>query len=154
MKSTVVDTDLATACGIAVDNVCKIKTNAVLVDAQAQGTVAGRELGVYFIYVEGDEADPGAVGAVNLYAGAGDKASGWGLDAEYSMTPDLHLLASLSQSDSGAAGDQQIIGLGLYWKMAQNISWQPMYEQLSGDQAVDGNGDSIDRFTLTLEADF
>lgn len=157
-SGTIAGADLAASCGVAVGNLCQINTNAWFIDAQAQGMISGRELGVYFMYAEGDDPDPGLAGEFNMFGGmaapGGDKPSGWGLDAEYSMTPNLHLLGSFSQSDNGAAGDKQMMGLGLYWKIAQNITMQPMYELFSGDQGLDSNGDDVTRLSVTLEADF
>jgi hypothetical protein len=154
-KATVADSDLATRCAVAVDDVCTLNTRARFLDAQAQGAVNGHELGVYFMFAQGD--NPGTkAGEVNLFGGsAGDsKPRGWGVDAEYSMTRHLHLLASLGLSDNGTPGNKKMAGIGLYWQIAQNISVQPMVEVLRGTQGVDTDGDAINRSSLTLEADF
>jgi hypothetical protein len=68
-KATVADGNLATRCAVAVDEVCTINTRAWFVDAQAQGALSGHELGVYFMFAQGD--DPGTkAGEVNLFGGS------------------------------------------------------------------------------------
>jgi hypothetical protein len=154
-KATIADSDFATRCAVAVDEVCTINTRARFVDAQAQGELNGHELGVYFMFAQGD--DPGTrTGQVNLFGGSpGDsKPKGWGVDAEYSMTQHLHVTGSVGLSDNGGAGDKKMAGLGLYWQIAQNIALQPNFEVFRGTQGVDSDGDPVKLATLTLEADF
>jgi len=153
--ASIADSDLASRCGIGVDEICKIYTRARFIDAQAQGNLLGRELGIYFIYAEGDDSGT-KIGATNLFGGeSGDsKPKGWGLDAEYSVTPHLHIIGSIGLSDNGSAGDKKMGALGLYWQIAQNISLQPMYETYRGTQGVDAEGDPVHQLTLSLEADF
>jgi hypothetical protein len=135
-----------------------IETNAWFIDAQLQGEVGGKELGVYFMYAEGDdEASAGT--RVNLYNnGFADAPSGWGLDAEYNMTPALHLLGTVSQHDSGDPAKDAVnaYGVGLYWLMAQNLSLQTMYEDFDGDDPVTGTSqtDRDYRWTVQLETAF
>jgi hypothetical protein len=123
--------------------------------------VAGKDLGVYFIYASGDDPTTAAqlaANEVNLFGGVsgGDKPSGWGLDAEYSMLPDrLDLLATLGRHDNGTAGQsaKTSVGIGLYWKLAQNFSLQPMLERYGGDQGQVG-GKNVNVTSVTLEAAF
>jgi len=138
-----------------------INTRAMFVDGQVQGQVGGKDLGVYFIYASGDDPTTAAqlaANEVNRFGGVsgGDKPSGWGIDAEYSMLPDrLHLLASLGHHDNGSAGQsaKTSAGVGLYWKLAQNISLQPMVERYGGDQGQ-VSGKDVNVTSVTLEADF
>jgi len=138
-----------------------INTRAMFIDAQAQGQVAGKDIGVYFMYASGDDpttAAQVAANEVNLFGGVsgGDKPSGWGLDAEYSLLPDrLDLLATLGRHDNGTAGQsaRTSTGIGLYWKLAQNISLQPMLERFGGDQGQVG-GKNVNVTSVTLEAAF
>jgi hypothetical protein len=133
----------------------EIVTRAKFVDAQLQGTAGGRELGVYFMYAQGEE--PNATdGKAHLYAGVDKKPKGWGLDAEYFVADKLAVLASLGSHDNGTDGQsaKKSAGVGLYWKIAQNITLQPMYEKFSGEQGQDANGDDVTQFTVTLEAAF
>ena len=139
----------------------KINTSAMFVDAQVQGQVAGKDLGVYFMYARGDDPTTAAqlaANEVNLFGGptGGSKPSGWGIDAEYTMLPDkLDLLAALGRHDDGTAGQsaKTSTGVGLYWKIAQNISLQPMVERFSGDQGQ-VSGKNVTVTSVTLEADF
>lgn len=155
-KATIADSNFATRCTlVAANDVCTINTRARFVDAQAQGELNGHDLGVYFMFAQGD--DPGTkTGEINLFGGsAGDsRPKGWGVDAEYSMTRQLHLLGSVGLSDNGGAGNKKMAGVGLYWQIAQNIDLQPMFEISRGSQGVDSKGDPIDLATLTLEANF
>jgi hypothetical protein len=144
----------------AADDVGKINTAALFVDAQLQGQLAGKDLGVYLMYARGDNPTPaGAVNEVNLYGGAvgGSRPTGVGVDIEYSMLPDkLHLLAALGRHDNGDAvlSAKVSAGLGLYWKIAQNISLQPMVEHFGGGQGNDANGKRVTVTSFTLEAGF
>jgi len=147
--------DLISRCNVLANDVCTINTRARFVDAQAQGELNGHELGVYFMFAQGD--DPGTkTGQVNLFGGsAGDaKPRGWGLDAEYSMTQHLHVTGSVGLSDNGGPGSKGMFGVGLYWQIAQNIALQPNLETFRGTQGVDSSGDPVNLATLTLEADF
>lgn len=132
----------------------EIVTSAKFVDAQLQGIVGGRELGVYFMYGQGEE--PKADGKAHLYAGVNKKPKGWGLDAEYFVAQKLAVLASLGSHDNGTDNrdPKKTMGVGLYWKIAQNITLQPMYEKISGEQAEDEFGEDITQYTVTLEAAF
>jgi len=67
----------------------------------------------------------------------------------------LHLLASLGHHDNGSAGQsaKTSAGVGLYWKLAQNISLQPMVERYGGDQGQ-VSGKDVNVTSVTLEADF
>jgi hypothetical protein len=127
-----------------------IVTKAWFVDAQMQGNLAGRELGVYFIYASGDEPSS-TTDEVRLFAGVDDKSKGWGLDAEYFVIPKLAVLLSVGRHDNGTA-DVDVMssrGYGLYWKIRQNITLQPMYERYTGDQRENDS-----QTTVTLEAAF
>lgn len=131
-KATCDDASLCTA-GVMTEFV----TEAWLVDAQFQGKVGGKELGLYFVYAKGGE-DEGAANTVYVFnGGQADAPSGWGLDAAYSLNDEVHLLGSVSRHDNGHATKSEMsrLGLGVYWLLAQNISLQPMYESFSGDQA-------------------
>jgi hypothetical protein len=127
-----------------------IVAKAWFVDAQLQGNLAGRELGVYFIYASGDEPSDDA-DDVHLYAGVDNKSKGWGLDAEYFVIPKLAVLLSVGRHDNGAENEsaKTSTGLGLYWKIRQNITLQPMYERYAGDQRENDS-----QTTVTLEAAF
>lgn len=132
-----------------------IVTKAWFIDAQLQGQLAKQELGVYFTYGMGEK--PSADGKVHLYAGVDKKPKGWGLDAEYFfMGNTLAVTASVGSHDNGTNGlsAKSSKGLGLYWKIAQNITLQPMYELYSGGQGKDLTGKNIKVFTLTLETAF
>jgi len=121
------------------------KTNAMYIDLQLQGALSGRELGAYLMYAKGDD-DP-----TGLYsAGYDDEPTAVGLDVEYSILPELHLLLSAGSYDNGGPGsNMNRYGVGLFWKIQQNINLQPMYEKFSGDQRT------LDRrATLQLEAAF
>lgn len=155
-RATLTD-DGAAEYGATAGDVFDLNTNAYFIDAQLQGKVKNRDLGVYFMYAVGDDPSTTA-GEVNLYGSvtAGDsKPKGWGIDTEYSINPELHILASLGQHDNGGAGSaKQSIGLGVYWLIAQNITMQAMIETFDGDQGEDANGDSVVVSSTTLEVAF
>ena len=154
--ATIADADLATELGLTVDvDEVEIVTRARFIDAQLQGTAGGRELGVYFTYAQGEEPNT-TDGKAHLYAGVDKKPKGWGLDAEYFVADKLAVLASLGSHDNGTDGAsaKKSAGVGLYWKIAQNITLQPMYEKFSGDQGKDASGDDVTQLTVTLEAAF
>jgi hypothetical protein len=142
-------------CQVNAGEVCNINTQAWFIDAQAQSLLDGHELGIYFMYAQGDDPNSKA-GEVNLFASSpgNSKPKGWGVDAEYSVLPHLHLLVSASRSDNGGVGDKKLLGFGLYFQIAQNIAIQPMIERSRGTQGVDTDGDPITQATVTLEADF
>ncbi len=154
-RATVADGDFAARCQITAGETCAIHTSAMFVDFQAQGLLLNRETGLYFIYAQGDEPTSNS-GQINLFAGdlGNSKPKGWGLDGEYSMTSRLHLIGTASNTDNGSHGNKKTAGVGLYYSIAQNISVQPMYEIIRGTQGVDIDGDSVNRVSLTLEADF
>lgn len=125
-------------------------THAWFVDAQLQGKLAERELGVYLMYASGDRPST-QPNDVNVYAGTADKSKSLGIDFEYSLRPHLALLASYGTHDDGSAGlsAKTNAGLGLYWKIHQNITLQPMYERFGGDQR-----DYKKQISITLESAF
>ncbi|OGT19314.1 MAG: hypothetical protein A2V90_04960 [Gammaproteobacteria bacterium RBG_16_57_12] len=140
------DADLCTA-----DVLTDFVTEAWYLDAQFQGEVGGKELGAYLLYAQGGK-DDGAANTVYLHnAGYADVPRGLGLDMEYSVTPKVHVLASVSRHDNGhptlKAMDR--VGLGAYVKLAQNLTIQPMYETFSGEQASKDH-----RATLLFETAF
>jgi hypothetical protein len=123
----------------------KLRTNAWFVDFQLQGEVASKELGVYVLYAKGDDDTDGIFSAGNA-----DAPRAWGVDVEYDVIPNLAVLLTGGRYDDGGDGSSlRSYGIGLYWKIDQNITLQPMYESFSGDQST------IDkRTTLQLEAAF
>jgi hypothetical protein len=146
-KATCADAGLCT-----VDNITEFVTDAMFIDAQYQGELNGKALGVYFVYAEGGK-DEGKADTIYLYNGGNaDAPSGYGIDAEYSMTDDIHLLLSYGNHDNGDATQSAMTrtGVGAYWELAQNLTVQPMYESFSGDQA----GTLTRRMTVLMEAAF
>jgi len=122
-----------------------MKTNAWFVDFQLQGEVASNELGVYVLYAKGDDDTDGIFSAGNA-----DAPRAWGIDMEYNMMPYLSVLLSGGNYDDGSdLSSLHRYGFGLFWKIDQNITLQPMYESFSGDQATIEK-----RMTLQLEAAF
>jgi hypothetical protein len=111
------------------------ESDAWLVDAQMQGQVGGRDLGVYFIYGQGDDT-PDSGNTVHIYNdGYATAPTAWGLDAEYNFAKKVSLLVSVGEQDNGHP--------------RQNVTLQAMYESYNGDQA---SGDY--RNTLQLETGF
>lgn len=119
-----------------------LNTRGWFVDAQAQGQLLGRDLGLYALYGVGDE-----MGANNLFGGLETLPSGWGMSAEYSVLPQLGLLATYGQYDRGDERDgrYQKTGVGLSYAIQQNLLLQPMYEVFSGEARPLDN-----RFTTLL----
>lgn len=139
-----------------IPGIYKLNTSAWFVDAQAQGQIKGHDLGLYFMYGEGD--DPSlAPNEVNLFAGAPgfSKPKGWGLDLEMALVQHLDVLLSVGAHDNGdpVLNAAKTWGVGLYWQIAQNIALQPMYENIGGDQGKVA-GKDVERTTVTFEASF
>lgn len=119
-----------------------VHTRAWFLDAQLQGRLFERELGVYAVYGMGDEAGGG-----NLYGGVDARPAGWGVNAEYSLLPQLGLIATYGQYDNGDPYDDGYdqTGVGLSYALAQNILFEPMVELFTGDSRPADN-----RLTLRL----
>lgn len=119
-----------------------IRTRGWFVDAQAQGRLFDRDLGIYAVYGLGDER-----GAENLYAGVDVQPTGWGVSAEYSLLPQLGLLGTYGRYDNGDQFDNGYdqAGIGLCWGIQQNVLLEPMFEVFSGDSRPADN-----RLTLRL----
>lgn len=102
---------------------------AWFLDAQLQGKVLDRELGLYFLYGVGDQK-----GASNAWGGADHPPEGLSLNAEYSVLPQLGIIGSAGLFDSGAAVSPRYneFGLGLNYNVAQNVQIQPLYQWLVG----------------------
>jgi hypothetical protein len=143
--------------GLAAGDEIILNTSAWFIDAQLQGKFKGKDLGVYFMYAEGDTPST-TPGEVNMFASTtvGDKKpTGWGVDAEYSVTPQVHLLASLGEHDNGGAGSaKSSAGLGVFFFIKQNINLELMHERFGGEQGKDPGGKSASETSLILEAAF
>jgi hypothetical protein len=143
--------------GLVAGDVVNIKTNAWFVDAQLQGRMSGHDMGVYFLYAEGEKNK--ADNTIHLWQGAsvGKTPTSWGIDAEYSFIPSFSGLLSFGENDNGTvnASAATNAGVGFYWMIGQNISLQGMYEVFGGDQGPkEANGDDVKRMTFTLESVF
>ena len=145
----VLDENGQTDCsGASPGGVYEQSTHAQFVDMQFQGKVAQRNLSVYLLYAAGE---PNSADTDNRYGGASleETPTGWGLDTEYSLTENVHLLLSFGQHNNGTADEtatnQQ--GIGFYWRIAQNVTLQPMLENFAG--SLDGS--TKRRSSITLE---
>ncbi len=115
---------------MAVQNATTYRTRGWFVDAQAQGLLFDRELGLYAVYGKGDEP-----GLEHRFGGMAGPPLGFGLSAEYSLVPGLGLLATYGQFDDGASYDDgyDMVGVGLSWTVLQNVLLEPMYQVFSGE---------------------
>jgi hypothetical protein len=80
-----------------------------------------------------------------------------GLNAEYSVTPALHLLGALGQHDNGDPATDAAtaigVGVGVYWAILQNLSLKGMIEGFNGD-ATTSQFTRKSRWTAQLETAF
>lgn len=107
-----------------------LHTGGWFVDAQVQGILFDRALGVYGLYGMGDAPGPG-----RLFGGFDVPPAGWGVSAEYSLWPQLGLLATYGQYDDGNQYDDGYdqLGLGLSFALLQNLLFEPTFEVFTGD---------------------
>lgn len=121
-------------------------TRSWFVDAQVQGRLFERELGIYAVYGMGDEPGPG-----HLFGGLDVQPAGWGISAEYSLLPQLGLLLTYGQYDDGDQYDDGYdqTGIGLSLAILQNVLLEPMFELFTGDSRPADN-----RLTLRLVTAF
>ncbi|KAF0190578.1 MAG: hypothetical protein FD165_2613 [Gammaproteobacteria bacterium] len=153
------DTDATCAAGPSdcpvVGARTEFATSAWFIDAQLQGAVAGKDLGLYFMYVHGDD-EVSSGNRVNLFNGGfTDAPAGWGLDVEYSMTRAVHLLGSIGWHDNGDPVNDSVTGYGVgaYWAILQNVTLQGMLESFDGNN-TDSQSTRESRWTAQLETAF
>ena len=133
----------------------KLDTDQTFIDFQAQGEVAGKELGVYFQHAKAPRTLAG-----NAYSGA---AGGVGnpdkkattIGADYTVIPHaLSIGAAYRQADSGAAatvnGDDAWTVTAVY-DLYQNVAFHLNYSSYSGS-AHNAVGAVKNLTTLMLEA--
>lgn len=127
------------------------EANAWLVDAQLQGMLGDRVFSAYFVYGQGDDRQDAGDTVYLHNAGHANAPKAWGLDMEYNLNPRLSVLFGYGSQDNGdstqSAKNNTVVGL--YWKLAQNISLTPSYEHFTGDQASMKH-----RTTIQLETAF
>lgn len=132
-------------------------TRGWALDAQAQGTVAGRPLGVYLAYAK---AKPSATNIFNASASAGAKdRDAWSILAEFGVIPNKWtVFAGYLNGDRGgtaARTEDNAITVGTTVMLAQNVEIQLSNVSFDGnryDPKPTSGGDN--RTTLMLFAGF
>ena len=132
-------------------------TKGWALDAQAQGTVAGRPLGVYLAYAK---AKPSATNIFNASASAGAKdKDAWSILAEFGVIPNKWtVFAGYLDGDNGgtaARTESKAITVGTTVMLAQNVEIQLSNVSFDGDRydpKPTSGGDN--RTTLMLFAGF
>ncbi|HWS15543.1 MAG TPA: hypothetical protein VN450_05045, partial [Candidatus Methylomirabilis sp.] len=126
-------------------------------DAQAQGTVAGRPLGIYLAYAK---AEPSATNIFNASASASAKdKDAWSILAEFGVIPNKWtVFAGYLKGDRGgtaAKTEDNAITVGTTYMLAQNVELQLSNVSFDGDRydpRPTSNGDN--KTTLMLFAGF
>lgn len=116
--------DPATGSTATTEVIAKQETKASFLDAQAQGSVGGKPLGVYFTY----GTAPKTSGTdVNLYNNrtTGDQKA-WSLLGELGVMPRLSVFLGYLDGNNGAAtsNKDKRATIGLNWMVAQNSMLQ------------------------------
>lgn len=109
-----------------------LDTNAYFVDAQAQGRVADRDLGLYAMYALGDVPSTGP--STNMFGGTVSRPQSLSLSGEYSLLPNFGLLANYGYVDpgNGIAAVFDEYALGLDYKPFADIQVVPTFTYYSG----------------------
>ena len=132
------------------------KTNAMAIDAQAQGIVGAMPLGVYASYAVAPKADLGST-KINFFntKTTGDTTA-MAVNAELGVVPNkVTVGAGLRLGDTGATtkSDDTAMMLGAKYMLAQNSQVQFNYEIYSGG-ANDADGKKESMMTLMLFSAF
>lgn len=111
-------------------------TKGWALDAQAQGTVAGRPLGIYLAYAK---AEPTATNLFNASASAAAKdKDAWSILAEFGVIPNKWtVFAGYLDGDTGgtsAKTESKAITVGTTYMLAQNVELQLSNVSFSGDR--------------------
>jgi len=118
-------------------------TKALAFDAQAQGAVNGRPLGLYVTYGTSDATTPGSTR--NLFnSGARDRTA-LTFTAELGVlkTPHLTVLGGYRNADNGGAeanSTDNAITFGVNWMVAQNVGLHWVFNKFSGSAYASGQG--------------
>jgi hypothetical protein len=132
-------------------------TKGWVLDAQAQGTVIGRPLGVYLSYAK---AKPTTTNVFNASASASAKdKKAWSIMAELGVIPNRWtVFAGYLDGDRGgtsAKTEDKAVTVGTTYMVAQNVELQASYVKFDGNRYEPkpaSGGD--DRITLMLFAGF
>lgn len=120
-------------------------TKMTFVDFQAQGEVAGKELGVYLQHANAPAGtDPttgaiasGAVAGANVFNNGARTRSATTIGADYTVIPHaLSISAAYRNADSGGAvggEEQNAWNIGAVYDYAQNIAFHFNYTKFSGN---------------------
>ena len=130
----------ANEAGSGVDMVA---TKAFAVDAQAQGKVGGRPLGVYVTHGTSAASTTGA--ATNLFNSKGRDRSATTITAELGVldAPHFTVLGGYRVADNGgvaANSDDNALTLGVNWMFRQNIGLHWIFNKFSGSAYAAGQG--------------
>lgn len=118
-------------------------TKALAFDAQAQGAVSGRPLGIYVTYGTADATTTGSTR--NLFnAGARDRTA-MTVTAELGVlkAPYLTVLGGFRSADNGGAksnSTDNALTFGVNWMVAQNVGLHWVFNKFSGSAYAAGQG--------------
>jgi hypothetical protein len=134
-----------------------VRTEAVAIDAQAQGEVSGMPLGVYVTHASAKASDQTG-GPLNVFNDNPNKKTATTLTAELGVIPNrLSVLLGFRKGDTGAdehSGDNAIT-VGANFKIRQNVMFQVMHSKYSGSLYDSDNtnapptGTALTTFMLT-----
>ncbi|OGI47527.1 MAG: hypothetical protein A2151_06425 [Candidatus Muproteobacteria bacterium RBG_16_65_34] len=115
--SEIVDTS-PTGSTATTEVIAKAETKASFLDAQAQGSVGGMPLGVYFTYGKAPQDSAGA----NYFNDRPNDIKAWTLLGELGVMPRLSVFLGYLDGDNGkaASNKDKRTTIGLNWMVAQN----------------------------------
>lgn len=120
-----------------------IATKALAFDAQAQGAVGGRPLGIYVTH--GTSAASTAGSPKNLFNGRARDRSATTVTAELGVLREPHftVLGGYRVGDSGGAAansDDNAVTFGVNWMFRQNVGLHWIFNKFSGSAYAAGTG--------------
>jgi hypothetical protein len=118
-------------------------TKALAFDAQAQGAVRGRPLGLYVTHGTSDGTTPGSTR--NLFNSSARDRSATTFTAELGVlnTPYLTVLGGYRSADNGGAAansTDNAVTFGVNWMVAQNVGLHWVFNKFSGSAYASGQG--------------
>jgi hypothetical protein len=127
-----------------------VQTNAWAVDAQAQGLVMNKPLGIYVAHA--NAAAQGA-GEISLFNTAKNAKTATSFTLEYGIVPNKATLMfsyRIANNGADANSEDNAVTLGGTYQYAQNVQFQVQHSNRSGKryEGSSAKGDSLTTFML------
>jgi hypothetical protein len=128
----------------------QVQTNAWAIDAQAQGLVMNKPLGIYVAHA--NAAGQGA-GEINLFNTAKNAKTATSVTVEYGIIPNKATLSfayRVANNGADTNSEDNAVTLGGTYQYAQNVQFQVQHTNRSGKRYEGSNskGDSLTTFML------